>query len=484
MKNLLLICLILFFTLFAGFQFAYAQNTGMNDNEMEYRINKLLNEYNIHATLVDENGALSPLARQRFLALFTKNAKVYNELPDTPNFGKKMSVSAYADQQSEWFPQGLTVQLSKPEILRSGVHQDLNYDSMFVVSSVKTFSGVNKAGVKVEKKSKKLYFVLGYDKDSEKLIITAISNMEETAVTLAEFRVPKSKKTEENPPLQVGVGIMPGFGNLIGDLSGTGALFYENLSGLNQTITFSFGTHAYLLLSVGSRMQWGVGLGTSRLLRRLTLDSYTGTYQATDNDGENYTRNINISNLSEEYLQNAMNLPLFIRYNITKTGTLSVFTDVGFAFGMNITGKHTYGGTFTAFNTYERTQPEIYTFTLRSEEGEEFDTYNNHYGLYENLTISDREIIQENQKLSLKSFQAAMLLSVGSTFKLSNRLYLFGTARAQMGISDINNSAAQSGKRMLLPNANQYNSIMTTLGSPLRPVMVGAEMGILFNLKN
>jgi hypothetical protein len=485
MKSLQPICLLLYLFLSLSATLILAQNPKMSDDELGYKINKLLNEYSINAGFTEDGETLSPVFRQRFMALFAKNAKVYNELPGTPNFGKRQALVAYADELSEWYPAGLRTDLSKPTILRRGVHEDLNYDSVYVVSAVKTFSGTNKDGITIDKQTKKLFFVLGYDKDKDKLVITAISNMEDAAVNLAEMRAPKSKqKEDDNPPLQLGIGIMPGIGNIIGDISSANALFYEDLSGLQQSITFSFGAHAYLLLGIGARMQWGVGLGTSRLLRRLSLDSYTGSYQATDKDGENYTRNVSISNFTEEYRQSAMNVPLFIRYSITKTSSLTLFTDVGVAFGLNVTGKHSYGGTFSAYNSYERTEPENYTFTLRSLDGEAFTGYNNHYGLYDDLVINNREIIQADQLLTLKSLQAALLVAIGSSFKLSNRLLLFGTVRTQMGITDINNSPAKSGQRMLLPNANQYNSIMSALGSPLRPVTASAEIGILFNLKN
>jgi len=487
MRVIFTTCLVLTAAFFVFVQ-SYAQQP--DKNNIDARIKRLIDDYNLYADFSEDGNKISNRYKEQFKALFAPNAKVYNDLPktDTPEM---VPVQDYIDEAVVRFSKGLSTRLRNRKTLRRGKPEfRTEIDSTYTISVDKDITAFDHKNKTTEKSQNTLFFVLGYSIQSDELKIIAISNSDKEARVFDEL--PGGSivtKLLRSAPLTLSIGAMPGLSNIIANTKSIDNFYLEDLSKLKSGFGLGWGVNAQLLASVNKRFQLGIGAGIAQYKSNLTLAFVEADTTITDKDNLTATRHYTIKDFKETQKQMFIQAPVFGRFHLVSGNTFNLFLDGGLAFGFKLgSAKGTYEGTFTAYNQY--TVPEklgtdgyaefTYTLTeLNNSNADYDDAHNRKFGLYDDEPKFDDKIGTENN-MELKDFNLMALAGLGASVALNKSVSLFGEMRCYFGILNLQASETNDNKDYI--NALDYKSLWRA-SKTIKTLSAGMEVGAIITLR-
>lgn len=192
MKTITHAILCLLALLFISLPLAQAQD--IDKTEAEKRVKKLFQDYEYYGTLVesfnDETVSESVIAQ--FKNLFDASATVQTDIKQSDSYGEKLSLTAYVNELKTWYPSGLSVSLSPPQL---GAITCNKGRCQVTVPVTKSMGGLTKAGVDFRDSDILLHFVVGFDEGLQNFKILNIKGGDE-----GDTEPPVAVKPDKKPP--------------------------------------------------------------------------------------------------------------------------------------------------------------------------------------------------------------------------------------------------------------------------------------------
>ena len=215
---------------------------------------------------------------------------------------------------------------------------------------------------------------------------------------------------------------------------------------------------------------WGIstGVNVATFGNKLSLDAFNGSYNTTDNQGDDFRFSYSVTNYEEKQNVTMVLIPIMARYELPLNFNFAE-TDLqvagGFKVGLPLSSKSTVQqGTFSSQGYYSH----------------ENQTYQNlpHRGFVTNHTM-------DKAKNTLELKTAIMLsLEAGLSFNLGNDLALFSGLYFDYGLNDI--QKLQDGELVQYQSENPAalqtgNALQTNMVSKIVPMSVGLKVRIGLN---
>lgn len=199
MKATIYSALLLLALLFAALPFAQAQD--IDKTEAEKRVKKLFQDYEYYGTLVESfnDETVSENMITQFKNLFDPSAMVHNDIKQSDNYNRKLSLTAYVNELKTWYPSGLSVSLSPPQLSAINCNKG---KCQVVVPVTKLMGGLTKAGVDFRDNDILLNFVIGFDAALQNFKILEIRGSGEGA-DAPEIAVKPDKKLPKTDSVPV-----------------------------------------------------------------------------------------------------------------------------------------------------------------------------------------------------------------------------------------------------------------------------------------
>lgn len=189
-----IVCLLAL--LFISLPLVQAQD--IDKAEAEKHVKKLFQDYEYYGTLVesfnDETVSESVIAQ--FKSLFDPTATVYNDIKQSDSYGQKLSLTAYVNELKTWYPSGLSVSLSPPQLVAITCNKG---KCQVTVPVTKAMGGLTKAGVDFRDSDILLHFVVGFDAGMQNFKLLNIKSGSE-----GDTEPPVAVKPDKKPPKSEG----------------------------------------------------------------------------------------------------------------------------------------------------------------------------------------------------------------------------------------------------------------------------------------
>ncbi len=150
---------------------------------------------------------------------------------------------------------------------------------------------------------------------------------------------------------------------------------------------FSLGYYRQVLLRGNHRLGFDFSMAFSQNNTRLTSNSYHDSYKATDPDGGNYVRLIDVNHYQETIRRMTIDIPIAIRYDYFVYNNLSVFINAGANISYDVLQEASffadarYSGYYDWLFDVTITQNGIYDFGTFEINGSTKETGINHLGI-------------------------------------------------------------------------------------------------------
>ncbi len=173
MKNFINAIIVLFGILFGACPFVLAQD--IDKTAVEKQVKKLFQDYEYYGTLVESfnDETVSESVIGQFKNLFDPSAMVYNDIKQSENYGKKISLQAYINELKTWYPSGLSTSLSPPQLGNIVCNKG---KCQINVPVSKTMGGLTKMGADFRENDILLVFVISFTETLQNFKILGINN--------------------------------------------------------------------------------------------------------------------------------------------------------------------------------------------------------------------------------------------------------------------------------------------------------------------
>ncbi len=199
MKNIIKFVIALFGLLPATMQIAWAQQE-IDKTAVEVEVKKLFQNYEYYGSLVESfnDDKVSETVIGQFKNLFDPAAMVYNDIKQSENYDKKVSLLSYVNELKNWYPSGLSVSLSPPEL---GTITCNKGNCRVTVPVSKSMGGLTKLGADFRNENIIENFVVGFDEGLKTFKILEIKgSQEDVAEVPVETKPDKKPKKADSVP--------------------------------------------------------------------------------------------------------------------------------------------------------------------------------------------------------------------------------------------------------------------------------------------
>lgn len=167
----------------------FAQN--MDKAEVEKQVKKLFQDYEYYGALVESfnDEQVSESMISQFKNLFEPSAMVYNDIKQSDNYGKKVTLTNYVNELKMWYPSGLSVTLSPPQVGNINCNKGR---CQAIVPVVKAMGGLTKDKKDFRDSDILANIVVSFDDNMKNFKISEVKGMDETPSETAA--IPKADK--------------------------------------------------------------------------------------------------------------------------------------------------------------------------------------------------------------------------------------------------------------------------------------------------
>lgn len=170
----------------------WAQN--IDKAEVEKRIKKLFQDYEYYGAFVESfnDEQVSEAMISQFKALFDPSAMIYNDIKQSDNYGKKVSLLSYVNELKTWYPSGLSVVLSPPQLGNITCNKGT---CQVLVPVNKGMGGLTKEGKDFRDNDVLGSFVIGFDATLQNFKILETKGVNEAATDIVAVKPEKKPKS-------------------------------------------------------------------------------------------------------------------------------------------------------------------------------------------------------------------------------------------------------------------------------------------------
>ncbi len=206
---------------------------------------------------------------------------------------------------------------------------------------------------------------------------------------------------------------------------------------------------------------FGFGLGTSSFSTEIKSSAMMFNYEDTDIDGDNYSKMVGASAITEKTLINYLDIPLFLELGNTNINKVGFYSRLGVKISFPISNSVTP----TGIASYEGYYPQYHVLL---------------YGIPE-LGFDTGLPIYENTEMEINPVNLSAFLSAGITIPLSNYLILKFGANANFGLMEISKQKSDDYDKSKYDG--NYNKLLENPNSKTYTRTYGFEVGLIYNLR-
>lgn len=204
----------------------------------------------------------------------------------------------------------------------------------------------------------------------------------------------------------------------------------------------------------------GFGLGYSSYSTELKSNPLDYNVADTDEDGDNYTKEITTTEITEKTKASYFDIPIYLELSNTNINKIGFYGRIGIKIGLPVSKTFTSSGSAN----YEGYYPQYYVTLYDIEE----------------LNFTQSEIY-EDTKMSLELVNVSALISAGITFPLSNVFILKIGGNANFGLLEISSQKAEDYEKTKYDG--NYNKLLENPNAKTSTRSFGAEIGLIYNLR-
>lgn len=240
-----------------------------------------------------------------------------------------------------------------------------------------------------------------------------------------------------------------------GDIYGDASWNAKGGFGFNVEVDF------FSKITRNGLLKFGVGIGYSQYKTDLSAASvYHEIPNSTDIDNYNYTKIVEIDQLSEKLKLGYLDIPIYLEIGNSNVDQVGFYGRIGFKVSFPVSSKLEGSGTFSSQGYYEDCPVLL-------------------YGIPELGFYTDKPIHSEEQDIKLKPVVFSALLAGGVTFPLSNVLVLKLGVNINFGLTEISDSKATEND--FEANGNYSKILNSPSSTTLRSY--GLEVGLIYTLR-
>lgn len=238
-------------------------------------------------------------------------------------------------------------------------------------------------------------------------------------------------------------------------------IYNDKLWQINGGIGYSF-EFGYLM-KFKQFIGLGIGLGLSSYQTEISLNSYnTSLPPATDIDGDNFTENIEVSDLIQKTKLSYIDLPIYLEFGNPNTYKINFYGKIGVKFSYPVLYDFNSSGNISNQGYY----PQWYVLL---------------YNIPELGFANDQPIVTSGET-EINPLNISAFLSLGMTIPASDYFIFKIGANINYGLTEISADKFSDGDAVKY--SGSYNSLLMEHGGSTIAQSVGIEIGIIYILQS
>jgi len=204
----------------------------------------------------------------------------------------------------------------------------------------------------------------------------------------------------------------------------------------------------------------GFGLGYSSYSTELKSNPLDYNVPDTDVDGDNYSKEITTTEITEKTEASYFDIPIFLELSNTNIDKIGFYGRIGVKVSLPVSKTFTSSG----LANYEGYYSQYYITLYEIEE----------------LNFTQSEIYQDT-KMSLEPVNVSALISAGVTFPLSSYFILKVGGNANFGLMEISSQKSEDYDKTKYDG--NYNKLLENPNAKTSTRSYGVEIGLIYNFR-